>query len=161
MRAARTEMMIGQSIQQDLALVGVDIVLKPVAWAPLLAALRQPDTVQLFSLGWEADFPDPQNFLAVLLARDQWGANNDTFYANPKVDKLLAEAAPLSDLKRRYALYDRAEKLVIADAPWVFLYHPVTYVIHQPWVHGYVLNPMRPARLDRVWLSPRHPRGNE
>lgn len=161
MRADRTEMMMGQSIQQDLALVGVHVVLKPVAWAPLLEAIRQPHTVELFSLGWEADFPDPQNFLAVLLARDQWGANNDAFYANPEVDKLLAEAAPLSDLKRRYALYDRAEKLIIADAPWVFLYHPVTYVIHQPWVHGYVLNPMRPARLDRVWLSPHQGRGDE
>jgi hypothetical protein len=30
-------------------------------------------------------------------------------------------------------------------------------VIRQPWVHGYVLNPMRPTRLEGVWLSP-HPR---
>jgi peptide/nickel transport system substrate-binding protein len=157
MRADRTEMMIGQSIQQDLALVGVHIQLKPVAWAPLLEAIRQPATVALVDLGWEADFSDPQNFLAVLFSRKQWGGNNDTFYYNPEVDKLLAEAAPLADRARRYALYDRAEELVVADAPWVFLYNPVAYVIRQPWVHGYVLNPMRPTRLEGVWLSP-HPR---
>jgi ABC-type transport system substrate-binding protein len=154
MRADRTEMMIGQSIQQDLALVGVHVALKPVAWAPLLEAIRQPDTAELFSLGWEADFPDPQNFLDVLLTRKQWGANNDTFYYNPEVDRLLSEAAPLSDRRQRFALYDRAEKMVIADAPWVFLYHPVVYVIRQPWVHDYALNPIRPPRLERVWLSP-------
>jgi oligopeptide transport system substrate-binding protein len=44
----------------------------------------------------------------------------------------------------------------VSDAPWVFLYYPITYEIRQPWVHGYVLNPMRPARLENVWLSP-HP----
>jgi peptide/nickel transport system substrate-binding protein len=146
-------MMIGQSIQQDLALVGVQVELKPVAWAPLLEAIRQPDTVALVDLGWEADFSDPQNFLEVLLSRKQWGGNNDTFYYNPEVDALLAEAAPLTDQKRRYALYSRAEELVVADAPWVFLYNPVAYVIRQPWVNGYVLNPMRPTRLERVWLS--------
>jgi len=154
MRADRTEMMIGQSIQQDLALVGVHVELKPVAWAPLLEAIRQPDTVALVNLGWEADFSDPQNFLEVLFSRQQWGGNNDTFYYNPEVDKLLAAAAPLNDRARRYALYNRAEQMVVADAPWVFLYNPVAYMIRQPWVNGYVLNPMRPTRLEQVWLSP-------
>jgi ABC-type transport system substrate-binding protein len=157
MRADQTEMMIGQSIQQDLALVGVDVVLKPVAWGPLLEAVRQPKTVELVALAWEADFPDPENFLEVLFARDQWGANNDTFYANPAVEQLLHEAAPISDDARRYALYREAQKLIIADAPWVFLYHPVTYVIRQPWVHGWKLNPIRPTRWEKVWLSPHPP----
>jgi ABC-type transport system substrate-binding protein len=160
MRADQTEMMIGQSIQQDLALVGVNVVLKPVAWGPLLEAVRQPKTVELVSLGWEADFPDPENFLEVLFAREQWGANNDTFYDNSAVNKILREAAPVSDDAQRYALYQEAEKIIISDAPWVFLYHPVTYVIRQPWVHGYVLNPIRPTRWEKVWLSP-HPANDQ
>jgi oligopeptide transport system substrate-binding protein len=154
MRADQTQLMLGQSIQQDLALVGVSVSLKPVAWGPLLEAIRQPKTVELFLLGWEADFPDPENFLDVLLSRRQWGANNDTFFYDPRVDNLLARAAPLADLARRYAVYGEAEKLAVGDAPWVFLYHPVSYVICQPRVRGYTLNPMRPARLEKVWLSP-------
>ncbi len=153
--ADQTMLMLGQSIQQDLALVGVEVRLKPVAWAPLLEAVRQPRTVALVLLGWEADFPDPENFLAVLLSKKQWGANNDTFYDNPRVDTLLAEAAPLTDLARRYQIYREAERIVLADAPWVPLFHPVAYAIRQPWVHGYRLNPMRPSRLDTVWLGPR------
>jgi ABC-type transport system substrate-binding protein len=155
MRADQEETIHGEALQQDLADVGVHLTLKPVAWPPLLEAVRQPRTVELVSLGWEADFPDPQNFLEVLFAKQQWGSNNDTFYANPQVDALIAEAAPISDLKRRYELYEQAEKLILADAPWAVLYHPVTYVIRQPWVHDYVLNPMRPTRFEKVWLSPR------
>ena len=156
MPADQTMMILGQSIQQDLDLVGVRLNLKAVAFGPFLEAVRQPRTVPIFFSGWEADFPDPANFLDVLLSRQQWGGNNDAFFSDPRVDALLAEAAPLSDLDRRYALYREAEKLVVADAPWVFLYYPITYEIQQPWVHGYVLNPMRPARLEKVWLSP-HP----
>ena len=153
-RADQTMMVLAQSVQQDLAAVGVNVVLKAVAWPPLLEAIRQPDTVQLVLTGWEADFPDPENFLEVLFSRKQWGANNNSFYYNPQVDALFAEAAPLSNLKERYQLYDQAQKLIVSDAPWVFLYYPVAYVIRQPWVHGYVLNPMRPTRLEKVWLAP-------
>jgi ABC-type transport system substrate-binding protein len=157
LRPDRAVMMLAESIQQDLALVGVRVRLKPVAWGTLLEAIRQPKTAELFMLAWEEDFPDPQNFLEVLLSRKQWGANNDTFYSNPDMDALLAEAAPVGDMARRYDLYRQAEKMVVADAPWVFLYNPVNYVIRQPWVHGYVLNPMREPRLEKVWLSP-HPK---
>ncbi len=157
MRADQTVLMLAQSVQQDLALVGVHAELRPVAWGPFLEAIRQPKTVQAFLTGWEADFPDPENFLGALLSRAQWGANNDSFYSNPDVERLLAEAAVETDFRRRYALYDEAERQVIADAPWVFLYYPMTYVIRQPWVHDYVINPMRPTRFERIWLSP-HPR---
>jgi ABC-type transport system substrate-binding protein len=151
--ADQTMMIMGQSIQQDLAQVGVEAILKPVAWGPLLEAVRQPRNVPLFVLGWEADFPDPSNFLDVLLSRKQWGENNDTFYSNPRVDALLGQAAPLTNLSERYRLYEEAERIVVGDAPWVFLYNPVAWVILQPWVKGYALNPMRPTRFEKVWLE--------
>jgi oligopeptide transport system substrate-binding protein len=156
MRADQTGLMLGQSIQQDLAPLGIHAKLKPVAWGPFLEAVRQPRTAQAFLQGWEADFPDPENFLGALLSRAQWGSNNDGFYSNPDVEALLREAEPIADMKKRYALYDQAEKIVVADAPWVFLYYPVTYIIRQPWVHDYVINPMRPTRFEHVWLS-QHP----
>jgi len=154
-RGDQTAEMLAESIQQDLALVGVSVSLKPVAWGPLLEAVRQPKNVQLFMGAWEADFPDPENFLSVLLSRKQFGANNDAFYNDPEVEKLLDEAAPVTDLKKRYALYDQAQRIIIADAPWVFLYHPVSYVIRKPWVHDYIMNPMRPTRFEGVWMSKR------
>jgi oligopeptide transport system substrate-binding protein len=156
LQADRTFMMLGQSIQQDLALVGVHVGLRPVAWGPFLEAIRQPKTAPLFLLAWEADFPDPENFLDVLLSRKQWGANNDSFFSNPDLDAILAAAAPIADMPKRYGLYQQAEKIAVAQAPWVFLYYPVNYVIRQPWVHDYVLNPTRPTRLEKVWISP-HP----
>jgi ABC-type transport system substrate-binding protein len=154
-RGDQTGEMLVESIQQDLALVGVNVLLKPVAWGPLLEAIRQPKNVELFMSAWEADFPDPENFLSVLLSQKQFGSNNDTFYSNPQVEKLLDKAAPMTDFKQRYALYDQAQQIVIADAPWVFLDYPVTYVLRKPWVHEFILNPMRPTRFERVWLSKR------
>ncbi len=155
MRADATALMLGQSIQQDLALVGLHVDLKPVAWGPFLEAIRQPHTVQAFVSGWEADFPDPENFLGTLLSRRQWGANNDTFYFDPNFQDLIDRAAATTDLPMRYQLYDEAQRIVLSDAPWASLYYPVVYAIVQPWVHDYVLNPMRPTRFERVRVSAR------
>ena len=80
MRADQTMLLLAQSIQQDLALVGINVRLKPVAWGPLLDAIREPHNVDLFMLAWEADFPDPENFLQVLFSKSQWRSNNDTFF---------------------------------------------------------------------------------
>ena len=122
-------MMIGQSIQQDLALVGVHV--EPSSrWHGRRSSKRFVNPIRAAGRpGWEADFSDPQNFLEVLLSRKQWGGNNDTFYYNPEVDKLLAEAALISDMKKRYAIYNQAQLIIIADAPWVFLPAPVQYVM--------------------------------
>ena len=100
-------------------------------------------------------FPDPENFLGVLLSRQQFGSNNDAFYTNPQVESLLDQAALITDMKKRYAIYDQAQRLIIADAPWVFLFHPVQYVMRKPWVHDYIMNPMRPTRFEPIWMSPR------
>ena len=154
MRADQTILMLAQSIQQDLAPLKIHVELKPVAWGPFLEAIRQPHTAQSFLTGWEADFPDPENFLDVLLSRAQWGENNDTFYYNPQFETLLKLAGAQTDLTKRYALFDQAEKIAVADAPWAILYYPVTYVIRQPWVNDYAINPMRPTRFERVWISP-------
>ena len=151
-RGTDEELKIVQKIQQDLSTVGVRLAIKSVAWASFLDAIRQPKTVPVFDLGWSADFPDPSNFLDVLF--HSGGANNHAFYANPAVDRLLDVARSARDPAARFALDAEAERAIVADAPLVFLYHPITYVMHDPRVHGYTIHPFLPARVTDVWLDP-------
>ncbi len=115
--------------------------------------MRSTDLVPFFYLGWEADFPDPSNFLDVLLDSKSIGTNNNTDYSNPEVDALLAAAQRTMDPGSRMELLQRAELIAIADAPWVFLYHPVSYEIVSPRVRDFELHPLRPARFAHVWLA--------
>ena len=152
-RSDETALRLAQSVQQDLADVGVAVRIKAIAWGPFLEAVRTPGLVPFFSLGWEADFPDPSNFLDVLLHSRAIGTNNNTHYRNAEVDALLDAAAGALDAAARLAALRRAEELIVADAPWVFLYHPVSYVIVNARVRDFVLHPLRPPRLERVWLA--------
>jgi ABC-type oligopeptide transport system substrate-binding subunit len=128
--------------------------IKQVAWSSFLEAIRQPRTVPIYDLGWSADFPDPSNFLDVLFHSSRWDANNHSFYANPAFDRLLDEARPIADRALRMALYRQAERILVEDAPIIFLYHPISYVMVQPRVHGWSIHPLLPSRFTEVSLDP-------
>jgi len=89
---------------------------------------------QFFSSGWIADYPDPENFLDILFHGES--GLNHTKYSNPQVDQLLEEARTEQNLERRLQLYKQAERLIVADAPWVPLWHSVDYVLTKPYVEG-------------------------
>jgi len=152
-RDPEVSLRLAQSIQRDLQAIGVALDLKPVDFPALIEAVRHEGTVPVFLLGWEADFPDPSNFLTVLLHSRSRDTNNNTFYANPVVDRLLDEGAPLLDLDRRFRLFHEAEVLIMQDAPWVPLFHPAGSAVRHPRVRDYELHPLRPSRLENTWLA--------
>jgi ABC-type transport system substrate-binding protein len=153
--AARDEttMRLAQSMQQDLRAIGITLDLKPVDFPALIEAVRHPGMVPVFMLGWEADFPDPSNFLTVLLHSRNRDTNNNTFFANPEVDRLLDEADAILDPARRFALFHTAEVLIMKDAPWVPLFHPSGSAVRNPRVRDYRLHPLRPTRVEKTWLA--------
>ena len=71
--------------------LGVRVRIKALAWGPFLEAVKASTDVPMYLLGWEADFPDPSNFLDVLLHSKNIGSNNNTNYSNPAVDALLLD----------------------------------------------------------------------
>ncbi|MCC6848251.1 MAG: ABC transporter substrate-binding protein [Deltaproteobacteria bacterium] len=148
------DLKMSQKVQHDLAAVGVTMEIRQVAWSSFLEAIRRPNTVPLFDLAWSADFPDPSNFLDVLFRSSRVDANNHTFYANPTFDGLLTRAERLRDPAARTLAYAEAERLLVDDAPVIFLYHPIAYVMTQRRVHGYAIHPLLPSRFTDVWLAP-------
>jgi oligopeptide transport system substrate-binding protein len=92
------------------------------------------DRPQFFSIGWIADYPDPEDFLDILFHSES--ALNHTRYSNPEADQLLEEARVETDGQRRMQLYRRAEEIIVEDAAWVPLWHSVDHVLTKPYVKG-------------------------
>ncbi len=111
-------------VQACLAEIGVKVRLKSLEWAAFLAAIRAGES-DLFRGSWVGDFPDAHNFLFTLFHSSNWGdAGNYTRYSNSGVDSLLTLALRSTDQAQRSGLYREAERLIVADVPWIFTYHP-------------------------------------
>ena len=106
---------------------------------------------QMFSLGWIADYPDPQNFLDIKLHSES--ANNEAGYSNPDVDSLLDQADREADEATRLDLYQQAEVIVVEDMPWAPLYHGKASYLVKPYVEGFVIPPFVIPNLRYVTIT--------
>jgi len=107
---------------------------------------------QLFSGGWCADYPDPENFADVLF---HTGAQQNTGnYSNPALDAILDQARLEQDVTRRIQLYEQAEQMIVQDAPGLFIMHSVSYELVRSNVKGFVLTPITIPLERYLWLQP-------
>ena len=132
-----TTVAVNELIQFFLGEVGIRTEINQVDFGTLLDAAiagRAP----AYYLSWFADYGDAYNFLHPLFV-----ARAPEFgYDNPEVTKLLAEAATKADLEARVPLYQEAEKMIIDDAPMVFIRYPVSYYAVKEGVTGILNHPI-------------------
>ena len=95
---------------------------------------------QVFTGGWCADYPDPENFVDTLF--HSGSQQNDSNYSNPQVDALVEQARVEQDVAKRLQLYQQAEQLIVDDAPVIFTTHSLSHVLVKPYVQGFVLTPI-------------------
>jgi len=91
---------------------------------------------QIFSWGWNADYPDPENFLFLLYGSNgkvKYGGENAANYANPEFDKMFQQMKNMANTPQRLALIEKMVELARYDAPWVWGINPKTFVLSQQW----------------------------
>ncbi len=106
---------------------------------------------QLFSGGWCADYPDPENFADVLFHTGS--AQNNGGYSNPELDALLEAARVERDVTKRIAMYQQAEQIIVDDAAALFTSHSLSYQLVKPYVKGYVFTPIDIPIERYMWLE--------
>lgn len=92
---------------------------------------------------WSPDFADPYMFMNYWFESDKKGLpGNRSFYANPQVDALLKQAVATTDQTERTRDYQAAQKTVIDEAAYVYLFQKNYQVAMNKEVKGFVFNPM-------------------
>ena len=93
---------------------------------------------QLFSWGWNADYPDPENFLFLLYGAnasvDTNGAGiNASNYKNPEFDKLFDKMKTMQNTTERKKIIEQMLDIVREDVPWVWGFHPKSLLLFHQW----------------------------
>ena len=112
---------------------------------------------QVFWLGWNADYPDAENFLFLLYgpnAKSVSDGENTANYQNPEYDKLFALLKTMDDGPAKQQVIDKMTHILQRDAPWSFGYFPYASAAVQRWVKNskpaiLVRDHGRYLRLDR------------
>lgn len=105
-----THKLIAENIKEQWKKnLGVDVRLDNMEWKVYLHKLKT-DPPQIFRLGWNADYPDADNFMAMFMGSS---GNNHTRWSNEEYDELVKRAVAERDANLRAKLYEEAQKILL------------------------------------------------
>ncbi len=132
--------------------IGVQLVVRSTDYNRFQDKIRRGD-VQMFYYGWNADYPDPENFLFLLhgaQGKVAKGGENAANYSNPEYDRLFEQMKNMENSPERQRIIDRMLEILRQDSPWLWGYHPKNYVLQHEWLHNVKPNVMANNKL-KYW----------
>jgi ABC-type oligopeptide transport system substrate-binding subunit len=131
-------------LTRQFAKLDIQLVVRSTDFNRFQDKLRKGN-VQLYYLGWNADYPDPENFFFLLHgaeSRVAHGGENSSNYANPEFDRLFQRMKNMENSAERLAIIRQMNSLLHRDAPWVFGLHPKSYTLGHRWLKNRKPNDM-------------------
>ncbi|MGH7126278.1 MAG: ABC transporter substrate-binding protein, partial [Stellaceae bacterium] len=149
--------------------IDVQLEIRTTDWNRFQEKIRKGAT-QLFRLGWNADYPDPENFLFLLYgpqSRARSQGENAANYENREYDALFERMKGMPNSPERQRIIERMVEIVRRDAPWVWGIYPKKYSLRHAWIandkpNAMARNNLKYLRLDaakraalrREWNAP-------
>ena len=125
---------------------------------------------QMLMWGWNADYPDPENFLFLLYGPNgetKYGGANTSNYDSPEFNRLFKLMESTANGPERGALLARMVTIARRDAPWIWGYFPVSFTLYHEWYRnakslGISKNDLKYKKIDpalrelrrRAWNEP-------
>jgi oligopeptide transport system substrate-binding protein len=147
---------IAQSLQQDLAAIGIKADVVTQSFDTFLNTIETPHKAPLVYVGWYEDYPDPSDFIDPILscASAVKGGANASWYCNKGIDAQAATARGEVDQAKRITDYQTIQNAIMADAPWVPLYYQDWYTLTSKRVGGFEIHPVWLYSLRDVYIKP-------
>jgi len=155
--------------KSQFARINVQLEVRPTDYNRFQDKIRKGNA-QIFEWGWHADYPDPENFMFLLVgaqSKVKSQGENASNYANADFDRLFEQMKNMPNSPERQRLIDRMLDVLRVDAPWLWGFHPKDYVLYHAWygnvkpnqiayntVKYHRLDPDLRERQRRAWNHP-------
>ena len=116
--------------------LGLDVEVAATSYNQFQDKVRR-GAYQIFTWGWVADYPDPENFLFLLwtpMGRIHGGGPNTANYSNPRYDELFVRMKAMTDTPERMQVIEQMREILQQDRPWIENYYPERYALYHSWV---------------------------
>lgn len=120
-------------------------------------------TGQIFQWGWNADYPDPENFLFLLYSKNgkvNYSGENAANYNSKAFDELFIKMKNMKNSPRREKIIDKMLSIIQEDCPWIWGFHPKSFSLSHGWVQNVESNLMANNTLKYKKISIKEREGN-
>ena len=142
-------------IRKQFKKIDIQLVIRASSYNRLQDKMSKGQT-QLFELGWNADYPDPENFLFLLYGKNskvETGGENGANYQNARYDALFEKMKNMPNSAERQLIIDKMVAILREDAPWVWGFIPKSYGLYHQWLtnskpHAMARNTLKYLRIN-------------
>ena len=116
--------------------------------------MHRKGAAQLSFWGWNADYPDPENFLFLFYSKNskaKYQGENVTNYNNPEFDRLFEVFRGMDVSADRQELIDQMVELTRRDAPVLAGWHNEAFQLSHSWLRNSL--PVRMLHTNRKYIS--------
>lgn len=142
-------------LTKQLKKIDVQLVVRGTDWNRLQDKLRKGNA-QMFFMGWNADYPDPENFYFLLYGpqgRVATQGENAANYQNAEFDRLFEAMKVMPNGPERLEIIRKMNRILQHDAPWIWGFHQKAFVLQHGWLKNrkpgaIVRNTLKYQRID-------------
>lgn len=136
--------------------LNIQLVVRATDYNRFQEKMRQ-GRAQLYFWGWNADYPDPENFLFMFYgpnAKVPHGGENASNYQNQAFDQLFVKMKSMENTPERQLLIDEMLKILEEDLPWIWGFHPKSFALYHDWYrmtkpNGMARNTLKYVKIDK------------
>ncbi len=143
-------------LRKQFAKLGIILVIRATDYNRFQEKMRK-GTAQIFQWGWNADYPDPENFFFLLYgpnSKIDKNGENAANYKNQEFDLLFNQMKSMSNSPERQEIINQMVEILRRDAPWLWGYHPVGFSLHHEWYKNAKPNLMANNTLKYKHIEP-------
>ena len=144
-----------QSIQYDLAQVGVKANIKLLDTASYWTLIGHKGAVGVGLNDWWEDYPDPFDFIVSLFSKSSAidEGTDPSFWWDPKIEKELTAAQVMSDQTARLAAFDQIQSYIMQQAPGAPLYQDIVTTLRSKRAGGIYMHPVWIFDFEHYWIN--------
>ncbi|MGL4000700.1 peptide ABC transporter substrate-binding protein [Pantoea eucalypti] len=130
--------------------LGVDVTLENQEWKTYIDS-RNSGNFDVIRASWVGDYNEPSTFLNLLTSGN---SSNIARFNNADYDAVVAKASRETSEQARNSDYNRAEQILVGQAPIAPIYQYTNGRLIKPWVKGYpITNPEDVAYSRELWIE--------
>jgi len=143
-------------MRKQFSKLGINLVVRATDYNRFQEKIRK-GTTQIYQWGWNADYPDPENFFFLLYGPNgkiEHSGENASNYNNAEFDELFNQMKSMSNSVERQNVINQMVDISRKDAPWLWGFHPVGFSLHHGWYKNAKPNLMANNTLKYKRIAP-------
>jgi ABC-type transport system substrate-binding protein len=122
-------------LRKQFARLDIQLVIRGTDYNRFQAKMRK-GTAQIYQWGWNADYPDPENFMFLLYgpnSKVEHNGENASNYQSEEYDRLFEQMKNMDNTPERQQVIHDMIAIARQDSPWLWGFHPKQFSLNHAW----------------------------